>query len=122
MATENASSEDELAELLRQFQRLIVRYPFAAQALYSGLVAEGRRYVSTPEGQEWARRLAGSDLLRRGRAVWDVTTLNVLEEDPNAIVPSKLLEAFVQMSSKASLEQTLQSLFAEVIAPRGGSS
>lgn len=109
-------SPAEQDALLRQWQRLIVRYPFAAQALYAALLAEGRRYAVTSEGERWAQRLRHSDVVRRARAVWEATSLNVLEDDDDTLVPSKLLEALVRASSRENIEQSLRSLFADVIS------
>ncbi len=114
-APSESAHDAELNAALRRLQRLIWRYPFAAQALYSSLLNEGRQYRQTEEGKQWEERLRRSDVLRRARAVWDVTTLNMLEDDPEAIIPSKLLEAFVQASSKKSVESQLRSLFEEFL-------
>jgi hypothetical protein len=108
-----ARTEDdaELRAVLREFQRLVIRYPFAAQALFSSLVQEGRRFAETEEGRRWAERLSDTDLLRQGRAVWEAVTLNVLEQEPDTVLPSKFLEAFVMGSKRLDLEAFLSSLF-----------
>jgi hypothetical protein len=112
-------ADEEIAALLRQLQRLIVRYPFAAQPLYSALLSEGRQFAATAEGQVWQARLAQSAMMQKARVVWDVTTLNVLEDDPNAIVPSKLLEAFVSASTKPDFERRLATLLHDLFSADG---
>lgn len=103
--------EDELFEALGSAQTAMARYPIAAQALFSALVAEGRRYAKTPEGAALQARLAGSDLIRRGRVLWEVGTLNVLEEHPEGVLPSKVVDALVQASATPDLERMLARLF-----------
>lgn len=107
---DSADRDDELRTVLRSLQRLIVRYPFAAQALFASLVREGREFAATDEGRRWAERLAPTELMRQGRAVWEAVTLNALEDDPDAILPSKFLEAFVSSSKRVDLEGFLASI------------
>jgi hypothetical protein len=103
--------EDGLFAALRQAQRLIVRYPVAAQALFAAAVAEGRAYAQTPEGAALRERLKGSELIRRGRVVWEVGTLNVLEEEPTTLLPSKVMDALARAASVPDLEPMLTRLF-----------
>ncbi len=123
-ASEPGSPNDaeELRRVLRSFQRLVVRYPFAAQALFASLVAEGRQFAETSVGQQWVARLAPSELMRQGRAVWEAVTLNALEADPDAILPSKYLEAFVATSKRLDLEAFLTSIFEQERAPSTAAS
>lgn len=103
--------EDALLSALRQAQRLILRYPVAAQALFAAAVAEGRAYAETPEGAALRERLKGSELIRRGRVVWEVGTLNVLEEEPATVLPSKVMDALAKAASVPDLEPMLTRLF-----------
>ncbi|MDB4932436.1 MAG: hypothetical protein JWM10_4920 [Myxococcaceae bacterium] len=103
--------EDGLFAVLREAQRLIVRYPVAAQAAFSAVVAEGRAYAATAEGAALRRRLAGSELVRRGRVVWEVGTLNVLEEDAPTALPSKVMDALAKAATVPDLEPMLTRLF-----------
>jgi hypothetical protein len=104
-------ADDALLAPLRRAQRLLLEHPAAAQRLFSALVAEGRQYAHTPEGAALAARLEGSELIRRGRIVWDVATLNVLEESPRALLPTRLMDAFVQATAVEALEPFLARLF-----------
>jgi hypothetical protein len=105
-----APRADDLSELLRRAQLLLLKYPVAAQAAFAALIAEGRRFAATPEGAEWAAALAGSDLVRQGRRVWDAVTMNMLEENPNTVVPSAYLEALLRAARSTDLEGTLRRL------------
>ncbi|WP_437968046.1 hypothetical protein WMF04_01535 [Sorangium sp. So ce260] len=100
-----------VAELLRRAQLLVLKHPVAAQAAFAALIAEGRRFAETPEGAAWAAALAGSDLVRRGRQVWDAVGMNMLEDDPDAILPSAYLEALLRAARSPDLEATLRGLY-----------
>ena len=108
--TARSSPEEELAEVLRKLRGVLLQYPFASQAAFSALVAEGRRFAATPEGAEWKDALAGSELVREGRQVWDALSLNLLEEEATTVVPSTYLEALFQASSLPELEALLRRL------------
>ena len=103
--------EAKLLDRLRGFQDLLLLHPVAAQAAFSGLVAEGRRYAETGEGAEWLQRLAGSDLARRGRVVWEVVTMKMLEEQSEDVLPSAYLDALIGASASGELEPLLAKLF-----------
>lgn len=103
--------EDGLARVLREAQYVLLRHPVAAQAVFAALVAEGRRFTETEEGRAWRRRLAGSDLIRRGRVVWEVLSLKMLEEKPQGPLPTTYLDAMVKAASVADLEPMLARLF-----------
>lgn len=111
MSTADGRGEDELEALLTEIQLAIVAHPIAAQALFRALVAEGRAFATTPEGQRWAALLTDSPLVQRGRMVWDVTTLRMLDDDPETVVPSTLVDAFVRTTAIATLEPFLSRLF-----------
>jgi hypothetical protein len=101
---------DPLRPLLEQGARVLLQHPAAAQAAFSALVAEGRRFARTDEGRRWRDALAGSDLVRRGRALWEGSVLSVLEEDGQTVLPTTLLDAVVQAAGRADLTKLLQSL------------
>ncbi len=114
MSTERDGNEDIL-KLLRAGQMLLVKYPVAARAVVRAFVAEGRRYAETADGRELKESLAGSALLRRGRLVWEGTSLNLLEEDGEILLPSVLLEAVMTAAASNRLEGMLWKLFAEQV-------
>jgi hypothetical protein len=96
--------------LLRRLQGLLLEHPVAAQAAFSALLAEGRRFAATPEGAVWKRVLADSDWVRNGRLLWDVVSLNLLEETPSGALPSAYLEALFRAAETPDLEGLMRSL------------
>lgn len=99
--------DDELSRLVRAVHVLLLKHPIAARSLYAALAAEGRAFAQTEEGARWQQRLAGSELLRRGQSVWDVMTLNMLEEEGPRLLPSQYVEGLCHAASMADLESRL---------------
>lgn len=108
--TARGPEEEELAEVLRGLRSVLLQYPLASQAAFSALVAEGRRFAATPEGAEWRAALAGSDVVRKGREVWEALSLGLVEEEPSTVVPSTYLEALFQAANLPELEALLRRL------------
>jgi hypothetical protein len=103
--------EAERLDVLRAAQAWVVAHPAAAQSLFTAFVAEGRRHAATPEGAALRARVARSDLARRGRVLWEVGTLNVLEESPEGPLPGRVVEAMAQAVATPDLERMLARLF-----------
>lgn len=110
------TDDEQLLERMRQGQRILLKYPIAAQAALAALVAEGRRYAETPEGLRWKQTLVDSPLVRRGRAVWEATALRSFESpapgQPARALPGGFVEAFLRASARTDLEPLLARLFA----------
>jgi hypothetical protein len=109
--TQTQPEEGELLQLLRRLQVVVLEHPLAAQAAFSALVAEGRRFAATPEGAEWKAALAGSEWIRSGRRLWEALSLNILEEEVSTVVPSTYLEAVFRATSSPELESLVQGLW-----------
>jgi hypothetical protein len=102
----------ELLALLEQARVFLLRHPIASQAMFTALVAEGRRYASTEQGAAWARSLAASPAMLRAREVWEATSLNLLTADPDARVPSTWVEALLRAVELPELDRLLARLHA----------
>jgi hypothetical protein len=102
--------ENELFEMLTRLQLWVLQNPIAAQAVFASLVAEGRRFATTNAGARWARALAESDLIRKGRLVWEATTLNLLEEREGTVLPTTYLEVL----RRAVMTRNFESLLARL--------
>lgn len=116
---EGEASVGEQLVWLRRLQALMLEHPMAAQAAFSALLAEGRRFATTPEGAEWKRVLADSPWVRQGRLLWDVLSLHLLEESPSGALPSSYLEALFRAAESSDLEGLLRRLRDEAGAPVG---
>ena len=111
--------DQDLLKLLRAGQMLLVKYPVAARSAVAAFVAEGRRFAQTDEGRRWKEALAGTELVRRGRLVWEGCSLNMLEEDDRTVFPSVLLEALLAAIACAGLESVLSRLYLDGKPPHG---
>ena len=114
-----ASDDDLAARLVGWSQRLVLKYPSAAQAAYRALVAEGREFVTTAEGRAWRSRLEASDELRRLRPLWEAATLSVLDASEDTALPGQYIDLLAQALSRVDLEDVVAGLTA-MSAPRGG--
>ncbi len=103
-------SPDQVTGLLLEVRRAMWRHPGAAQTLFRALVAEGRRFAATEEGAAVAERLAASETIDSVRVVWDLVTSRALEDDPRAILPSVVVEAFVKSATDRTLEDLIAML------------
>jgi hypothetical protein len=107
-STRGSPAVPGLVELLQQAERALLTHPLAAQAGFSALVAEGRRFASTPEGAALATALTSSPLIAGLRRLWETTTLNMLEENPLSIVPTMYVEALFRAAKSTDLEDVLR--------------
>ena len=98
-------------ELLRGLQRALLTHPVAAQAIFTALLAEGRRFAGTQEGRLWIERLRSSALLQQVRHVFDLSTLNLLEEEPAGTLPSGYLDALFMVAAGGEGDALLDRLF-----------
>jgi hypothetical protein len=109
--------EDDPADALRALQEAILLHPAAAQALFFALVQEGRRYAETDEGSALRERLRRSELIANARSMFDAVTVRALEDNPDTVIPSAILEALVKAASDAGRERLLESLFVGLEPP-----
>jgi hypothetical protein len=103
----NIAAEDSIEQVASHVVRLVLKHPIAAQAIFSAFVAEGRRFARTPEGRRWRAALADSEFVRRGRALWEGSLLNWLEDNPETLIPTAVLDAIVQVISQGDASSAL---------------
>ena len=108
------ADEGAILEVIHQMQSLVLKHPAVAQELFAALVKEGRRFCSTPEGEVWRRKLAGSALIERGRAFLEISTLGLLDENEGEGLPSRLLEVLAIAARHHALETVLSQAVSEV--------
>ena len=97
---------DELSALLAELRWIVLKHPLAARAAARALIAEGRKFAATEDGARWRRRLAGSELVRRGQVVWEAGTMNALD-DGDGTLPTDLIDAFCYAATRRDLEPAL---------------
>ncbi|MFN0249073.1 MAG: hypothetical protein ACKV2T_19470 [Kofleriaceae bacterium] len=97
--------DDELSRVLYELRWLVIKYPLAAQAAYRTLLAEGQRFASTSDGAAWRARVEGSELVRRGRSIFELGTLGLL--DDSAVLPTEMIDAFARAAGRRDLEAAL---------------
>jgi hypothetical protein len=98
--------EDDLARILVKAQLTLIKHPVAARAAFRAIAAEGRKFAQTEEGQAWKKRLAGSDLIRRGRSVFELATIGMVSEDAQ-VLPSQFVDMLSYAAGLADLEPAL---------------
>jgi hypothetical protein len=75
---------------LGRLRAAVLKHPVAAQALYGGLIAEGRAWAETPDGAACAERLRRSPALARAWAGFEGATGRALDE--GGAVPTRWLD------------------------------
>jgi hypothetical protein len=103
--------DEDTVRALTGLQRAIFKYPLATQAAFAALVAEGRRYATTPEGAELKRRLEYSEAAGRARMLWEVLSLNTFSEKHDGALPSLLLESLLRAIKTKHIEPLLSKIF-----------
>jgi hypothetical protein len=106
--------DDTVLDLLRDLQRAALMHPEAAQALFAGLVAEGRSFAETAEGRRWKEKVARSALLERAQLVWQNATLWITERSERGATPSALIDAMAAAASSPRRDLLLDRLFRDL--------
>jgi len=109
--TPSAPAEEQELDALAGLQRVIFKYPMATQAAFSALVAEGRRFASTPEGRDLALRLTSAKEMDRARMLWEVLSMSAFTEQYDGPLPSLFVETLVRTLKTQHLEPLLTRLF-----------
>lgn len=91
--------DEGLGALLLEAQRALLMHPIAAQAIFSGLVAEGRRYAETEDGAALLAGLRASPTFARASDAWVTLAGGVVRADPDVVLSSSWVEEIVAVSS-----------------------
>ena len=102
--------DDVLARRLREGQRLLESSPELARAIAQACVAQGRRFAQTPEGARWKETLSRSELMRRGRLIWQAYGLDALLDGEPELASSDWLDSLVARFVSADLAALLAAL------------
>lgn len=97
-----------LHDLLVGAQRAVLGNPVAARTLQDLLVAQGRRYATTPEGAQLRDALVASAAVEELRRVWEAVSLNALDGPtaPNG-VPDAWAELLADAVTGDRIDETL---------------
>jgi hypothetical protein len=107
------SFDEPTLRTLQSLQRALLKHPVAFQAAFSGLIAEGRAFEKTPEGQKLKTRLEGSSFVEQLRYVFELTTVSLLEREPPEILPSAYLDTLFMLAGSDRSDDVLDRLFRE---------
>jgi hypothetical protein len=86
----------------------------AAQAAFSALVAEGRRFAKTPEGADWQKRLLSARETGSAQLLWEILSSRTFTERSEGALPSTLLDAL----SRAIRINSVEPLLARILERR----
>jgi len=109
-----SSADPDATQTLEAVQQALMRHPIAAQAAFSWLATEGRRFAQTPAGAAWKERLAASDVIPQLRLIWESLGLTAFHESTSEILPTFFVEGLVSAASAENIE----ALLAQVLARR----
>lgn len=101
----------EVVRLLRRIELLLLKYPVAAQAAYSALVAEGRAFALTEEGARYDAALRASRAFERHWLILEKLTARLMIESEHAVLPTSYLDAVVQGARVGDLRLLMGRLF-----------
>jgi hypothetical protein len=99
--------ERELTRVLRRVNEALFRYPLAAQAAFSSLVAEGRRYARTPEGAVWRDRLLAARETANAQLLWEILSSRTFMADSSGVLPDTLVDSLSRAIRLRGLEPLL---------------
>ena len=104
--------------MLGELQQFVLQHPVAAQKLFSSLVAEGRRYAATDEGDRRSRELASIPAMARARQFWESSLGGILEEGTDSVLPSAFVEIVLQ-GARIGQPEALLSKIQSSVGSRG---
>jgi hypothetical protein len=106
---------DLFIKLLRDCQRFLIENPKAARTIARALVAEGRQFAQTSEGQRWKAVAAESELVKHGRIIWQAYGLDAMANEEPALTPSEWLDLIMDILNHVDLEAILSTLMLEEV-------
>ena len=101
----------EVAHLLARFERLLAKYPVAAQAAFSALVAEGRAFARTEDGARYDAALRASRALSKPWLIFERVSSRMLLDREGLVLPSAYIDAFFQGAELRSLAPLFARMF-----------
>ncbi|OBI96017.1 hypothetical protein A5660_08970 [Mycobacterium alsense] len=115
-ADEAGELERGVFDLLLGARRAVLGNPAAARGLHDRLVAEGRRYASTPRGARLRDALVASEAVENLRRVWEMVSLNVLG---GPAAPNAAPDAWADLLADAVIGGGLDDSILDRLRPEG---
>lgn len=109
-------TERSVFDLLLGARRAVLGNPAAARGLHDLLVAEGRRYASTPRGARLRDGLVASEAVENLRRVWEMVSLNVLNGPAS---PNAGPDAWAELLADVVVGQGLDNSVLDRLRPEG---
>ncbi len=109
-------TERTVFDLLLGARRAVLGNPAAARGLHDLLVAEGRRYSTTPEGERLRDALATSEAVENLRRVWETVSLNILD---GPAAPGAAPDAWADLLADAVMGRGLNESILARLRPEG---
>jgi hypothetical protein len=103
-------------DLLLGARRGVLGSPAAARGLHDLLVAEGRRYATTPHGAQLRDALVTSEAVENLRRVWETVSLNVLDGPTS---PNAAPDAWADLLADVVMGQGLDDSVLDRLRPEG---
>lgn len=103
----------DLANVMERARLAMLQNPAGARALVKVLIAEGRRYVETPQGQVWESHINASPHLRYLRDLWEAVSLDLLDDiDETDPVPTAWIDLLSDaLTSRPDIEALIGVLY-----------
>lgn len=108
--------ERSVYELLATARRVVFGHPAAARGMHDLLVAEGRRYATTPAGAQLREALVASEAVENLRRIWETVSLNVLD---GPAPPSAIPDAWAELLADAVIGHGLDDTVLARLRPEG---
>jgi len=86
--------EGTLRRILIGWRRLIIEEERGLRVVVRSFIAEGRRFAETEEGRQWLEALSRSEVIGRGRVLWDLYSSGRDQGEPD-MTPSQWLWALL---------------------------
>jgi hypothetical protein len=113
---DDAGTERTVFDLLVGARRAVLGNPAAARGLHDLLLAEGRRYATTPRGSRLRDGLVASEAVENLRRVWEMVSLNVLG---GPAAPHGSPDAWADLLADAVVGQGLDDSMLDRLRPEG---
>ena len=106
--------EDAVRMLLYIGRQFISQRPEILGPLVRGLIAEGKQFAETDDGEVWMVRLSDSRFIRQGRLLWHAAGLDAFVRDEPCEVPSELISGWIESLGTIDLDTVFTSLLEDM--------